>query len=92
MTSPENPQKMPLPGNFVTRLVTPFYLAPLAILQELNISFHYNKKMNKNSTKITICTVLNRESINAQLIPQDALKRYKFKLDWPFHIRRDNLL
>jgi hypothetical protein len=82
----------PIPGNYITRLVTPFYLSPLGILQELNISFHYNKKLNKNAPKISISTVLNRDSINAQLIPSDALKRYRFKLDWPFHIRRDNLL
>jgi len=55
----------------------------------LNISFHHNKKLNKNQPKIHINTTLSRESINAQLIPQDALKKMKFKRDWPFKKNND---
>lgn len=58
--STNNNLESPPSGSLITRIVTPFYLTPLAILQELNISFHYNKKLNKSGTKVCISTVLNR--------------------------------
>lgn len=79
-----------LTGNFVTRLLSPFYHATIGILQELNIHFQYLKKTGKAAPKISVKTVLSRESINEQLIPLDSLKKFKFKLDWPYSVQREN--
>lgn len=49
-----------LTGNYVTRLLSPFYHGPIGILQELNIHFQYLKKIGKAVPKISIKTVLSR--------------------------------
>jgi hypothetical protein len=51
---------------------------------------HHNKKLNKQSKKLHIQTVLTSDSINAQLIPSDALRKTKFKSTWPYS--KDNTI
>ena len=37
-----------MPGIYVHKIYTPFFLQILSVLQELNIAFHHNKKLIKN--------------------------------------------
>ena len=72
------------PGIYFTKYYIPFLLQPLSILQELNIAFHHNKKLNKISNKVLTSPQFNENCINTQLIPADILKKNKFRSDWPF--------
>ena len=81
-----NSKNFTIPGVYLTRLYIPFFLQPISLLQELNIAFHHNKKLNKNQNKLLVNSLimLTEESINHQLIPADIMKKNKFKNDWPF--------
>ena len=74
-----------MPNIYVTKVFIPFLLEPISILQELNIGFHHNKKLNKGNPKVLLNSLimLTDDSINSQLVPPDALKKSKFKNDWP---------
>jgi hypothetical protein len=39
---------------------------------------------------VRISEALNKDSINAQLIPQDALKKNRFKSNWPYNKKDEN--
>lgn len=82
----EDNQSLPLLGVYFVKLFIPFFLQPISILQELNIAFHHNKKLNKNQGKLLLNSLimLTEDSINAQLIPPDVLKKNKFKSNWPY--------
>lgn len=42
-----------------------------------------------DTKKISIKNILDRASINSQLIHADAFKKYKFKDDWPFNVKKN---
>lgn len=82
----EKTNRITLPGVYLTKIYIPFILEPLALLQELNIAFHHNKKLNKNQPRGLeySLVMLSEDAINGQLIPADVLKKNKFKGDWPY--------
>ena len=50
-----------MPGIYVHKIYTPFFLQILSVLQELNIAFHHNKKLIKNQQKTMLDSLILNE-------------------------------
>lgn len=69
----------------LNKISLPFFLLPISLLQEINVTLQYHKKINKNSPPTHIFLTLMRESINTQLIEAEYFKKNKFRNDWPYN-------
>ena len=75
-------QQIPETSLVCKRILIPFFLNPLSVLNEINISSQIS---SNKSTKIpSIKLLLNNESINEQLIPNEYFHKTKFRNNWPF--------
>ncbi len=68
----------------MSKILIPFFIMPMSILQEINISYNLNKKILKPLNAIKIKFLLNKDSINSQLIPADFFRKNKFRTNWPY--------
>lgn len=62
------------------KVLIPFFVSPISLITELNISLHYKKKESKKSPHIRL--INSTDSINEQLIPNEFFFSTKFKQDW----------
>jgi hypothetical protein len=69
----------------LNKILLPFFISPISLLQEINIAFQYHKKISKVYANTHIALTLAKDSINSQLIETDYFKKNKFRGDWPYN-------
>lgn len=62
------------------KVLLPFFVSPISLLHELNISLHLQKKKIKKIPRIHLLNT--SDSVNEQLIGSDFFNTTKFKQNW----------